>query len=472
MVFSSLVFLGLFLPLVWLLHTVLPRQWRNYWLLLASLFFYAWGEGELVLVMLSSILFNYGIGLVIERSEKPATRKKLLALGLIANLGLLGVYKYQGFIVSMLNDGLFALDLNLIRAKEIPLPIGISFFTFQALSYVIDLYRQKHPAQRNPFHLGLYIALFPQLIAGPIVRYQEIYAQIKDRVLSTSQMSQGVQRFLIGLAKKLLIADSLAFVVDKIFLLPESGLSTGLAWLAMLSYSLQIYYDFSGYSDMAIGLGAMLGFDIPENFRYPYMARSIREFWRRWHITLSTWFRDYLYLPLGGSRTTKIKVYRNLWLVFLLCGFWHGASWTFVIWGAFHGTFLVLERGPWGKWLERSPRWLSHVYTLLVVLVAWVLFRAETFGQAGHFLQYMAGLGENHPVGNAYAWFLLQTEAWLPLLAGIIFAGPVYLWWEQKLENWGRLRFPLEKTVVLVLMALSILTVLNQNYTPFIYFRF
>ncbi|MEL7529659.1 MAG: MBOAT family O-acyltransferase [Bacteroidota bacterium] len=465
MLFSSLSFLGLFLPLVWVVNLLLPAKARNVWLLLLSLWFYAWGEGAWAFLMLGSILLNYFLGLKV--GPKSSRQKLWLSLAVSINLALLLLVKYAGFLLSNLNQLLLLFeDVSLlIPAVNFSLPIGISFFTFQALSYQIDLYRGKYPPQTNPLDLGLYIAFFPQLIAGPIVRYETFFPQLTERKFDWEQNIVGIKRFVIGLAKKVLIADPLALVADKIFLLPDQSLSPWLTWLAMIAYSLQIYFDFSAYSDMAIGLGKMLGFDLPENFRFPYIARSIREFWQRWHITLSTWFRDYLYIPLGGNRH---HLYRNLLLVFVLCGFWHGASWNFLIWGLFHGLFLVLERTAWGRVLQKFPRFLQHIYTLLVVLFAWVWFRAEDVSQALLIYEKLFGFAANAQADN-YAYFLLSYDIIWPLLLGIGFAMPLFPFVERLIERSPK---ALESILYLGLTLLSLLAVLTNAYHPFIYFRF
>lgn len=465
MLFSSLSFLGLFLPLVWVVNLLLPARARNVWLLLLSLWFYAWGEGVWVWLMLGSILLNYLLGLRV--GEKEPKQRLWLTIAVSFNLGLLIIVKYAGFLVANLNLLLLNFeDISLLLpAVNLSLPIGISFFTFQALSYQIDLYRGKYQSQKNPLDLGLYIAFFPQLIAGPIVRYEDFRPQLAERPIDWEQNLSGIKRFVIGLAKKVLIADPLALVADKVFLLPDASLSPYLTWLAMIAYSLQIYFDFSAYSDMAIGLGKMLGFELPENFRFPYVARSIREFWQRWHITLSTWFRDYLYVPLGGNRH---HLYRNLLLVFVLCGFWHGASWNFLIWGLFHGLFLVLERTAWGRLLQRLPAWTQHLYTLVVVLFAWVWFRAEDVSQALLIFERLLGFGANAQA-DTYASFLLSYDIALPLILGIGFSMPLFPFVERLIERSPR---ALEASLYVGLALICMLAVLTNAYHPFIYFRF
>ena len=402
MVFSSITFLFFFLPAVLLLNGCSRGRGSNVLLLVASLLFYAWGEGIYLLVMLASILGNFAAGLLIDRCRLTTAGRAALGLGVGLNLVLLGFFKYATFLVDNLNQLLALVGLPGVALAPVHLPIGISFFTFQAISYLMDVHRGTVRAQRNPLDLGLFIALFPQLFAGPIVRYHDIAAEIVRRRVTSADFAAGAERFLYGLAKKVLLANPLGLVADKIFALPMAELSPSLCWLGALCYTFQIYYDFSGYSDMAIGLGRMFGFHFLENFNYPYIAASIRDFWRRWHISLSSWLRDYVYIPLGGNRGSAVRTATNLWAVFFLCGLWHGAAWTFVAWGLFHGFFLVIERSPLGRLLDRLWLPLRHVLTLVVVVAGWVLFRSETLTDALAFLGIMAGFdpvpGGRYPV--------------------------------------------------------------------------
>ncbi|MCB1615707.1 MAG: MBOAT family protein [Pseudomonadales bacterium] len=401
MLFSSSTFIFLFLPACLLAYygiaCPLKRysgiDFRNAFLLFASLVFYAWGEVFYVLLMIASITVHYVFGLLIcyFRSRQPLARS-LLVFAVSTNLLSLCFFKYANFIADNLNLLLEFTDMPVITIGSVHLPLGISFFTFQAMSYVIDVYRNEAPVQKNPFNIALYIALFPQLIAGPIVRYHDVALQINDRESAYNLFFSGMRRFILGLAKKMLIANTLGEVADQIFALSGNELSTPVAWLGIICYALQIYFDFSAYSDMAIGLGRMFGFRFLENFNYPYISASVQEFWRRWHISLSSWFRDYLYIPLGGSRVAPWRIYFNLCLVFFLCGLWHGASWNFVIWGLIHGAFLVIERLGFDKILQRLWRPVRHCYTLLVVLVGWVFFRAETLDTSLHYTKTLMGL--------------------------------------------------------------------------------
>ncbi|EPR39794.1 membrane bound O-acyl transferase MBOAT family protein [Desulfovibrio sp. X2] len=472
MVFTSSIFLFFFLPLVLAGNLVAPKGTRNVFLLLASLVFYAWGETFYVLVMLASILANYGFGLALERA-RGRRRGVVLALAVVYNLVQLGWFKYAGFVAGNLDALLGALGLPGLPPLSVHLPIGISFFTFQALSYVIDVYRGEVEVQRSPAKIALYITLFPQLIAGPIVRYKDVAEQIESRRLTFDGFAEGVRRFVQGMGKKMLLANSMGAVADSIMAVPAGDLHASLAWLGIACYALQIYYDFSGYSDMAIGLGRMLGFEFCENFDFPYVASSIREFWRRWHISLSTWFRDYLYIPLGGNRLGALRTSLNLWTVFLLCGLWHGASWNFVIWGGIHGLFLSLERTRFGRALDRLPRMLRHAYTLLVVLVAWVFFRLETLPEALHYLRVMSGLSGASAKTYALSAYL-PPEKKVALAAGILLCAPV-LRWLQTTPLPHPVRASLRGTeapALALVLLLSLLNVATSTYNPFIYFRF
>jgi len=480
MVFSSPVFLFAFLPAVLALYFGCPRAWRNGLLLLASLLFYAWGEQEMVVIMLASIAGNYLFGLGIDGAASRTVARRWVAVAAVFNLGLLIVFKYTGFIGDSLNRGLGALDLPLLDVPHILLPIGISFFTFHALSYVIDVYRRVVPAQRNPLRLALYIALFPQLIAGPILRYHDLAPQLGRRTITRAGFAGGVRRFIVGLGKKVLIANTVAEVADAVFGLPVADITPGLAWLGIGCYTLQIYFDFSGYSDMAIGLGAMFGFHFAENFDHPYASRSITEFWRRWHISLSTWFRDYLYVPLGGNRVSPRRTYLNLVIVFFLCGLWHGASWSFVVWGLFHGALLVFERAGGRRALDALPSALRRAYALLAVLVGWVFFRAETLPGALQYLGAMAGLGGAGGI-HAFDHYWNRAVA-LAFIAGVLGSGPLVPWLARGL---ARLRERagaagacagivdgLTQVALLAVLVVCAVWLAAGTHNPFIYFRF
>jgi len=512
MLFSAPIFLFAFLPLVLAVYFLAPRIARNTWLLIVSLVFYAWGEPIVAIVMLLSIAMNYAFGIWVDRARSKGGGKGVVAVAVAANLSLLFVFKYSDWLWQGLGWRLARWGLLDARPESlgshvgadswlrtafleqdgsIRLPIGISFFTFQALSYVIDVYRREAPVQKRFRDIALYIALFPQLIAGPIVRYRDVAEQIVHRIGTLEKFASGARRFVIGLAKKVLIANVCASAADQVFALPPEQLTPAVAWLAVVAYTLQIYFDFSGYSDMAIGLGRMFGFEFLENFRHPYVSRSITEFWRRWHISLSTWFRDYLYIPLGGNRRGPARTYANLLVVFFLCGLWHGASLTFVVWGLYHGTFLVFERLGLSAWLDRWPKVLQHVYALLVVMIGWVFFRAETFEQAQHFLAAMFWLQDGsqivdlgttavtamrlHPVG-LYG----DARTWIAIAAGIVGSTPwlpAVAVWKERLWAGGRtgLASVVDSAALLALAILFVLCAMELaagSYNPFIYFRF
>ncbi|MBW2273000.1 MAG: MBOAT family protein [Deltaproteobacteria bacterium] len=479
MLFSSTVFLFAFLPLVLTAYFLLrDTRARNLLLLIASLVFYAWGETVYVAVLLFTIAINHLFGLWIEGARGAAGARLALAAAVALNLAVLGVFKYANFLVENLDPLTRSLGFAPIELAPIHLPIGVSFFVFQSITYVVDVYRRDAPVQRNPLQVALYIALFPQLIAGPIVRYREVADQLRERVSRLDDVAWGVRRFIIGLGKKVLIANTLALPADSIFALGPAQLQTPVAWLGVLCYALQIYFDFSGYSDMAIGLGRIFGFRFPENFRHPYVASSVREFWRRWHISLATFFRDYLYIPMGGGRGTPLRTYRNLVTVFLLCGLWHGASWNFVVWGMIHGGCMVFERAGGERLLARAPALLGRIYLWLVVLGAWVFFRAESMPAALSYLRAMLGMGSAAGAAHPLALYL-DRELVLVLLLGLLGATP---WiahlkrrlagrgeWSRALElgyGWGRFAF---LNGVLLGSAMSLAA---GTHNPFIYFRF
>ena len=468
--FTTPIFLFLFLPVLLALHAAAPGRARNALLLGASLLFYAWGEGAFTLVMLFSIAVNHRFGLWLGEPDQRYHRA-LLAIALVVNLGLLGLFKYAGFIGA--NLALLGLP---ITVEPVHMPIGISFFTFHAISYLIDIHRGKAQARRSMIDFALYIALFPQLVAGPIVRYHQLEHQLGRRTVTLEGFAAGVRRFIFGLGKKMLIANAVAGTANEIFKLDPGSLTAGVAWLGALAYTAQIYFDFSGYSDMAIGLAAMFGFRFPENFDYPYIARSMTGFWRRWHITLSSWFRDYLYIPLGGNRRGRAREARNLVLVFFLCGLWHGASWTFVVWGLYHGGFLVLERGLRDRPWLRAVRPLGHVYALLAIVVGWVIFRAPDLPRALGMLRAMAGLG----AARALALPALpglpglhDRGVVLALLLAAIFSCPVLPWLAARRPlAFPRLGAAAEVAGLFALLVAACTQVAAATYNPFIYYRF
>ncbi len=468
MLFSSAIFLFVFLPLVLLVYYVLPKKLKNICLLLASLAFYTFGEKELVLIILASTIVDFFAGIIIEKGYK----KTGLFLSVLVNLSFLIYFKYATFLFENYNQFLDILGITSAKIRNLPkivLPLGISFYTFQTMSYTIDVYRGNVKANKNFIDFATYVTLFPQLIAGPIVRYKDIEKQLTNRNPNINQFSEGVERFIIGLAKKMIIANNLAFLADTIFNTPTEFVSTYVTWIGILAYAFQIYYDFSGYSDMAIGLGKMFGFEFLENFNYPYLAKSIKEFWRRWHISLSTWFRDYLYISLGGNRKGKIRTYINLIIVFLITGLWHGASWSFIIWGLLHGFFLILERLGLDKFLLKLGKPISHIYTILVVLIAWVFFRADTVPKA---LLYIKQMFAFKTIPNVeFINYYLTKEVLFAFLLAIIFSFPVYIKINDKFSD--NLYFKSLKPVLLLLLfVISVMYVAIDSYNPFIYFRF
>lgn len=477
MVFSSITFLFYFLPAFLLLYYVLP--WKNAVLLVGSLVFYAWGEPRFVPLLVCSALLNYGMGVAITRAV--AKKKLLLWIGVAANLAMLVYYKYMMFLAGILNDLLMPFKHE-VHVPQIVLPLGISFFTFQGISYLIDVYRKDVDAQKSFWNFAMYKAMFPQLIAGPIVRYKHIAADIDHRSPSNARIWFGLNQFVVGLTQKVLIANTVAMSADRIFSTAPGELSSTAAWIGIACYTVQIFYDFAGYSNMAIGIGHMLGFTYPPNFNRPYSARSVTEFWRRWHISLSSWFRDYLYIPLGGNRVSPARTYFNLGLVFLLCGLWHGAAWTFIVWGIWHGALLVVERMGFGAFLGRVPRIVAHAYTLLMVMIGWVFFRADSMPHALHYLQVMFGLAAPGTELRPWQMDFGATEA-LALMIGATLA----MWrvGDEDAAASAARKQPVHGVVPSVLaspalrvaslaaaLILCTASLAAGTYNPFIYFRF
>ncbi|MBR6165376.1 MAG: MBOAT family protein [Clostridia bacterium] len=475
MLFSSLEFLLLFFPVTFGIHFLLPKKARNFWLLLASLFFYAWGEPEFVLIMIGSICINYALALAISRAEKPAGKRAILCADIVLNLAVLFVFKYLNFVTRTLHAILPATQ-GLFGETSIALPVGISFFTFQAISYVADVYRGYASAQRNLFSVGLYISLFPQLIAGPIVRYTTVMDQIRERTITVSSFSEGMLRFMAGFNKKILLANVLAEAADAAF--AARGGSAGMAWFGALCYSLQIYFDFSGYSDMAIGLGRMLGFRFPENFDTPYISKSVTEFWRRWHISLGTWFRDYVYFPMGGSRvSSRRKLIRNLLTVWILTGIWHGANWTFLLWGLMYGVLILFEkRTDLPRKAETGSRLLRaglRTMTLLTVMMGWILFRSDSIGAAWDYIRAMFGGNGTGILGGDV--LLYAREYAVFWIAGILLSMPAGRWLLKKAgegSRWEALLRGAGYAAQLILFAVSITMLVMNSHNPFIYFNF
>lgn len=470
MVFSSLVFLFYFLPITLLLYFLVPRGWRNLILLLVSLAFYAWGEPIYIFLMLFSTVVDFTHGLLVEKyADEPKKAKRVVLSSMCINLGLLIFFKYSGFILTNLN-ALFGTSFTI---PEIALPIGISFYTFQTMSYTIDIFRKDAPAQRSIISLGAYVAMFPQLIAGPIVRYQTVAEQLNHRKESFAKFSEGVWRFTIGLGKKVLFANNIGLLWDQISSRDLGDLTVVSAWLGVVAFGLQIYFDFSGYSDMAIGLGKMFGFDLLENFNYPYISQSITEFWRRWHISLGTWFKDYVYIPLGGNRKGKIRTLINVFAVWFLTGLWHGASWNFVLWGVFFGVIITTEKLFFMKWLNRLPRVMRHAYTLFLLLIGWGLFAFEEGSHLMSYFQVMFGMAQNAWVDQQTLYELTQNACLLLLL--IIGSTPLMKGIGARLSETKAK--PLIEQVVCPLIVFSLLVIstaylVDSSYNPFLYFRF
>ena len=477
MVFSSTIFLFLFLPVVLAVYFALPWRFRNLFLLIASLFFYAWGETFYVVVMLTSITINYVFGRWIAATAEPRTRFLLVSTGVALNMALLIYFKYANFLVDNLNVALKAVGIPAIDLAPIHLPLGISFFTFQALSYVVDVYRRHVPAARKFTDVALYVALFPQLIAGPIVRYSDVAAEIIKRTVTRPDFASGVRLFIIGLGKKMLLANVLGEATDKIFAIPANELTWQLGWLGPTLALLQLYLDFSAYSDMAIGLGRMFGFHFLPNFRYPLVAQTMTEFWQRWHISLSTWFRDYLFTPLGGYRCSRARAYFNLLSVFFLCGLWHGASWNFIMFGMYQGMYLILERIFKANRRPFFKSRLAHLYLWFVTVTTMVWFRAVDTEQAGAFYIAMftggSGMQLLHPIG-----LYLDNQSWAALFAAMFAITPFTPWLKAKLLGASPSAGRAAAVQILGTLALGILFVLSAmklaagTHNPFIYFRF
>lgn len=461
MVFSSIAFLFYFLPITLALYYILPKRCRNFVLLIASLFFYAYGEPTYVLIMILSITFSYIYGLLIDKFRKYS--KIFLALSICTSIGLLIYFKYTNFIIENIN---LWLD-NKVDFINVVLPIGISFYTFQMLTYIVDLYKENVKVQKNIFRLGLYITLFPQLIAGPIVRYKTIEEQLENRVHSFEKFALGVRRFVIGLGKKVLIANLLGELVQ--IFLTNNDKSVLFYWIYGIAVTLQIYFDFSGYSDMAIGLGKMFGFDFLENFNYPYIAKSVTDFWRRWHISLSSFFRDYVYIPLGGNRVSKIKWLRNILIVWILTGVWHGAAWNFIVWGLYFGLILILEKVLIGKYLEKMPNVLSRIYVLIIVMVSFIIFSGESSKQIFEHLGGLIGY-KNIPLVSQESIYYFRSYL-VVFLIGIIGSTPCMsnIFSKEKIKKFVSF---IEPVFLIFILLLSTSYIIDGSFNPFLYFRF
>lgn len=467
MVFSSITFLYFFLPAVLLIYLLVPKKAKNFMLLIAGLLFYAWGEPEYIWIMIASSLVDYAAGIYMSRTEQTGRRRIALITSMVVDLGFLFVFKYGGFFVRVINS-VFGTN---ITEPDLPLPIGISFYTFQSMSYTIDIYLKKVSVQKNFINYLTYVSLFPQLVAGPIVRYDEVASEINEREITTDNIGEGIGMFIKGLSKKVLLANNIGLLWSQVKAMDYSEISVLTAWLGILAFTFQIYFDFSGYSDMARGLGKIFGFNFPVNFDHPYQSRSISEFWRRWHITLGSWFRTYLYIPLGGNRNGAFKTYRNLAIVWILTGFWHGASFNFIFWGMFYGILIIIERLGFSKVLEKLPAALSTAYTFIMVVIGWVMFDIDTMPDVLRYLKAMFagnGLADSlsvYQLSSFGAVFVIcifaSTDLWTKLLE--VFA---------KNNNTKTVFYYVVPVVQIIMLLLSTCYLVDATYNPFLYFRF
>lgn len=464
MVFSSLVFMFAYLPIALLAYYLVPRQGRNIFLFIVNLIFYGWGEPKLVLLMVFNIFFNYTGGWLVDKYRADAKKKKLfLILTCVLDIGILAVFKYTGMITETLNMLPF---LN-IPELQISLPIGISFYTFQTMSYVIDVYRDDAPVSKNFINFGTYVALFPQLIAGPIVRYRDVAEQLVSRRETLEMFTRGVKLFMVGLAKKVIIANTMGTLTTNIFATTDENGVVG-TWVGMIAYTFQIYFDFSGYSDMACGLGNMMGFEFLKNFNYPYIAKSITDFWRRWHISLSTWFKEYVYIPLGGNRKGVKRQILNLLIVWGLTGLWHGAAYNFVLWGLYYGLLLILEKFVLKKFLDRLPSFVQHIYTLFIIIIGWGLFYFTDVGKLGEFMVDLFNFGNG--ICGDQAFNLIMSNLPMLIIAAVAstpLATMLYTRFEHRRFMW----IP-ETLYCMGVLVVSTASLVNQSYNPFLYFRF
>ena len=470
MAFNSMSFLWIFLPITLILYYFTFGKFKNLFLVLASLIMYAWGSTETLPILLISILANYIIGLWMSDKTNDGFRKFIFIIGILFNLGILSYYKYYNFIAENIN---LLLKEDVLQYMHLSLPIGISFFTFSAISYLFDLYRRNVKPQKNIINLGLYLSFFPKLTMGPIESYQNFEVFIRNKEITATNLSTGIRRFIYGLSKKVIIANSMGIIADKIFNSDVSYLTTQIAWIGAISYMIQIYFDFSGYSDMAIGLSKMFGINMEENFNLPYMSKSITEFWRRWHISLSTWFKNYLYIPLGGNRKGKYRTYVNLFIVFFTTGLWHGASWNFIVWGLFNGFFMIIERIKLKELLDKNKfKLLNHIYTLFVVLISWVLFRANTLENGIEFIKCMFINNEVALINAIDISTILTTKNLIILITGILLSGiiPSIL---NKLNKVKEIyEIFIEPLAIIILFITCIMYIVNGTYVSYIYANF
>lgn len=470
MLFSSITFLFIFLPLTLLLYYLVPFRMKNYVMLAASLIFYAWGEPVYIILMILSIILNYFCGQdIYEKRDNARAMKMSLMFGVVMNLLILGFFKYYGLLMDTIN-AILPID---IPYRVLALPIGISFYTFQAMSYLIDVYRKEVKPQENVLYFALYISMFPQLIAGPIVRYIDIEEQLKERSINSTKFGEGAMYFIRGLAKKVVLANTFGSIYEQVAAMQMGSFSILTAWVGAIAYAFQIYFDFGGYSDMAIGLGKMFGFEFLPNFNYPYIAKSITDFWRRWHISLSTWFREYVYIPLGGNRCTPSRHILNLLIVWMLTGLWHGAQWNFMFWGLYYGVILILEKYLWGSKIEKLPAAVQHIYAFVLVLFGWVFFFSPTLGYAGQYLKVMFGIGAKG-IFDKQGFFMIFTN-WLLIVIAILASAPRGYKLLKKITGcWQseEVRTIVTCAVYIAMFLLCIAFLVTETYNPFLYFRF
>ena len=470
MIFNSMMFLWIFLPIILVLYYIVPNKLKNLFLMLISLVVYAWGSLESLTVLLTSIVVNYFIGILINAQKKNRLKKIFFGAGMLFNIGILCYYKYSNFFISTACKILGNTTFNMI---DILIPVGISYFTFSSMSYLFDIYRQEAKVQKNPINLALYISFFPKVMMGPIESYKDFEVFINEKDLSIDNMADGIKRFVYGLSKKVIIANSMAVIADTIFDSDISMITTRIAWIGSLCYTIQIYFDFSGYSDMAIGLSKMLGFNLKENFDLPYNSQSITEFWRRWHISLSTWFKNYLYIPLGGNRKGNFRTYLNLFIVFLVTGLWHGASWNFIVWGVYNGLFMVVERIFLKKILDKNKfKIINHIYTLLVVITSWIYFRISDINKAVEYVRIMFTKTTLLPEKMVYLSNVLTTSNLIIFVIGIIFAGIVPALYRKTSKLKNIYEVFIEPIIIVTLFLMSIMYIVNGTYNSFIYMNF
>ncbi|NLD11726.1 MAG: MBOAT family protein [Clostridiales bacterium] len=467
MLFSSIIFLFYFLPIVLAAYFITPKKYmtaRNIILLAASLLFYSWGEPVYVFLMIYSAFFNYFMALEIAKDKRHGgTGRNSMLFTLVVNLFILCFFKYFGFLMDTINS-ILGTDFHY---TALALPIGISFYTFQALSYIFDVYRDRVKPQYSLLKFSLYLSLFPELIAGPIVKYRDVAEQLEERTESLEKFGTGSIRFIYGLGKKVLLANNLGALHTAIIALPDSQVSVVTYWIGIIAYTLQIYFDFSGYSDMAIGLGRMFGFEFMENFNYPYISKTITEFWRRWHISLSTWFREYLYIPLGGNRVPVHRHILNLMIVWSLTGLWHGASWNFVMWGTYYGVLLILEKYIYGQYLEKAPSWAQHIYAMLIVMIGWVFFSSTDLSTAISYIGVLFGVGA-FPFANMTTLYLLRTNLVLLVLSGVLSTPEP----RKQFQFFNKNQPVFGIVIIFVIFILSVAYLIYSSYNPFLYFRF